>query len=64
MTRVIPALHERHASTALQEAFYEALEGYDGWTLGQAEPSVLLEGKEVPISSIFRTHAHKRRCRA
>lgn len=53
MTRVIPSLHERHAPTALQEAFYEALEAFDGWTLGEAEPSVLLEGKDVPISSIF-----------
>lgn len=53
MTRVVPTLHDRHAPTALQEAFYEALEAYDGWTLGEAEPSVLLDGKEVQISSIF-----------
>lgn len=53
MTRVIPALHERHAPTALQEAFYEALEPYDGWMLGEVEPSVSLDGKLVPISSIF-----------
>jgi hypothetical protein len=53
MTRVIPALHERHAPTTLQDAFYEALEAYDGWTPGQGEPSVMPEGKDVPISSIF-----------
>lgn len=53
MTRVIPSLHDRHAPTSLQDAFYEALEAYDSWSIGEGEPSVPLDGKSVPISSVF-----------
>ena len=53
MTRVVPALHDRHAPTTLQEAFYAALEAYDEWRLDEDEPSVRFEDRDVPISSIF-----------
>ena len=53
MNRVVPALHDRHAPTSLQEAFYEALEAYDDWALHAPEPSVRLEDKDIPVSSIF-----------
>lgn len=53
MTRIVPPLHERHAPTTLQEAFYAALEAYEDWELDQPEPTVLFDDKDVPISSIF-----------
>lgn len=53
MNRVVPPLHESHASIYLQEAFEKALEAFDQWSLGRDEPFVRLDDKDVPISSIF-----------
>ena len=53
MNRIVPPLHDRHAPTTLQDAFYEAMEIYEDWALLDPEPMVRLEGKEVPVSSIF-----------
>lgn len=53
MNRIVPPLHDRHAPTSLQDAFYEAMEVYEDWTLFDPEPVVRFEDKEVPVSSIF-----------
>lgn len=53
MTRIVPPLHEGHASIILQEAFLEAVEAFAAWQEGGDEPTVSYEDKDVPISSIF-----------
>ena len=53
MTRVLPPLHEGHAPIFLHQAFDDALEAYQKWGLLLDEPTVLLEGKSVPISAVF-----------
>lgn len=53
MTRVLPALHEGHASIYLHQAFADALDAYEAWGLNMDEPTVMFEEKDVPISSIF-----------
>jgi hypothetical protein len=53
MTRVLPVLHDRHASTALQDAFFQALEAFEDWGTDDDEPRIRFEEKDVPISSIF-----------
>lgn len=52
-TRQLPALHEGHAPVMLHGAFDEALEAYQDWAPGTAEPRVEFEGRTVPISSVF-----------
>lgn len=52
-TRQLPALHERHAPVILHGAFDEALDAYQNWAPGTDEPQVELEGRTVPISSVF-----------
>jgi len=53
MTRVVPALHDRHAPISLQDAFLDAVEAFDDWQAGQEEPAIAFEEKLIPISSIF-----------
>lgn len=53
MSRVVPPLHDRHASIGLQDAFLDAVDAFEDWQPGQQEPTVAFEGKDVPISSIF-----------
>lgn len=53
MTRTLPALHEGHAPFHLHQAFSEAIDAYEDWLPGQPEPSIALEGRDVPISAIF-----------
>jgi len=53
MTRVVPALHDRHAPISLQDAFLDAIEAFDEWRHGQEEPTIAFEEKLIPISSIF-----------
>ncbi|HWK15528.1 MAG TPA: hypothetical protein VNS02_14105 [Rhizobiaceae bacterium] len=53
MTRVVPALHDRHAPISLQDAFLDAVEAFEGWQQGQDEPAIAFEDKLIPISSIF-----------
>jgi hypothetical protein len=53
MTRILPALHDGHAPFQFHQAFADALDAFEEWLPGQAEPTVLLEGVNVPISAIF-----------
>lgn len=53
MTRTLPALHEGHAPYHLHQAFSEALDAFEDWLPGQPEPTVLVEGRNVPISAVF-----------
>ncbi|MDQ6437656.1 hypothetical protein RB623_26700 [Mesorhizobium sp. LHD-90] len=53
MTRVLPPLHEGHAPIFLHYAFQDALDAYEEWGLYQDEPKVELEGRRIPISSVF-----------
>ncbi|EBX4817138.1 hypothetical protein DRY87_26320, partial [Salmonella enterica subsp. enterica serovar Newport] len=53
MTRTLPALHEGHAPFHLHQAFADALDAFEDWLPGQAEPTILVEERQVPISAIF-----------
>jgi hypothetical protein len=53
MTRLLPPLHDGHAPILLHQAFDEALDAYEDWNLNGLEPEVELEGRAVPISSVF-----------
>jgi hypothetical protein len=53
MTRLLPPLHDGHAPIVLHQAFDEALDAYEDWNLNALEPEVELEGRAVPISSVF-----------
>ncbi|MFK4824359.1 hypothetical protein ACI0FM_06100 [Paenochrobactrum sp. BZR 588] len=54
MTSLLPPLHEGHAPIYLHQAFHHAIEAYEDWESGQAEPSVIINGKPTRISVIFR----------
>lgn len=53
MMRLLPALHEGHAPIYLHQAFEDALEAYAGWSMGESEPTVLFEGREIAVSHVF-----------
>lgn len=53
MTRILPPLYEGHAPIFLHQAFQEALDAYEDWNFDTGEPAVDLDGKAVPISSVF-----------
>lgn len=53
MTRLLPPLHEGHAPIFLHQAFDDAVEAYEKWTLEMHEPMVELDGAYVPISAVF-----------
>ncbi|WP_374844521.1 hypothetical protein [Paenochrobactrum glaciei] len=53
-TSLLPPLHEGHAPIYLHQAFHYAIEAYEDWESGQAEPSVTVNGKPTRISVIFR----------
>ncbi|GHC73615.1 hypothetical protein [Limoniibacter endophyticus] len=53
MERVLPPLHEGHAPIALQEAFKNAVEAFENWNIYEDEPSVPIDQKNVPVSSVF-----------
>ncbi|MFB2552808.1 BRA0787 family protein [Ensifer soli] len=53
MSEFLPALHEGHAPITLHELFRDALETYEAWEEGEAEPVVTFEGKVVPIRAVF-----------
>lgn len=53
MNRLLPPLHEGHAPIFLHQAFEDALDAFEGWMPGTREPVVELEGRGVPVSSVF-----------
>lgn len=46
-------MHEGHALFVLHGAFDEALDAYQKWASGIEQPQVELDGRMVPISSVF-----------
>ncbi|MDO9418152.1 hypothetical protein [Pararhizobium sp.] len=55
----LPQLHEGHAPITLHHLFRDALDSYEDWDEGAAEPVVIFEGGVVPISAVFE---HMRDC--
>ena len=53
MTQLLPPLHEGHAPMFLHLAFQDALEAFEGWTPGEAEPLVDCDGRPTAISAVF-----------
>ena len=53
MLNFLPDLHEGHAPITLQHLFRDAIEAFDDWKVGEAEPAVMHEGTLVPISTVF-----------
>jgi hypothetical protein len=53
MTRLLPALHEGHAPFHLHQAFSDALDAYQDWSIGRVEPQVYYDGHSVAISAVF-----------
>ncbi|MBD9372826.1 hypothetical protein IB238_09375 [Rhizobium sp. ARZ01] len=53
MMNFLPDLHEGHAPITLQHLFRDAIEAFDDWKVGEAEPSVMHDGTLVPISIVF-----------
>lgn len=53
MTRLLPPLFEGHAPIDMHYAFEEALEAYEAWTCGMPEPTVEIDGRNVPVSAVF-----------
>lgn len=53
MLRLLPALHEGHAPIYLHQAFEDALDAFSAWSRDEAEPSVLFDGVDIPISRVF-----------
>lgn len=53
MTQLLPPLHEGHAPMFLHLAFQDALEAFEGWIRGEAEPLVDCDGKPTAISAVF-----------
>lgn len=53
MPRLLPPLHEGHAPFILHQAFQDALDAYEDWTLGTDEPTVEFDGNQVAISAVF-----------
>lgn len=49
----LPDLHEGHAPITLQHLFRDAIDAFDDWKVGEAEPSVMHDGMLVPISTVF-----------
>ena len=59
MNNLLPELHQGHAPITLHQLFRDALDAYDDWGVGAAEPMVSYEGEDVPISVVF---DHMRAC--
>lgn len=53
MTRSLPPLHDGHAPIFLHQAFDDALDAFETWEPALSEPEVELDGRAVPISSVF-----------
>ncbi|PWJ83863.1 hypothetical protein C7441_10722 [Pseudaminobacter salicylatoxidans] len=53
MPTLLPPLHEGHAPILLHQAFHDALEAYEEWTLEAPEPFVEFEGNVVSVSAVF-----------
>ena len=53
MLNFLPDLHEGHAPITLQHLFRDAIEAFDDWKVGEAEPSVMHDGMLVPINTVF-----------
>lgn len=53
MPRLLPPLHEGHAPFILHQAFHDALDAYEDWSLAAPEPKVEFEGQAVAISAVF-----------
>ena len=53
MPRLLPPLHEGHAPFILHQAFQDALDAYEDWTVGIDEPKVEFDGNQVAISAVF-----------
>ncbi|MFC3072085.1 hypothetical protein [Shinella pollutisoli] len=53
MLNFLPDLHEGHAPITLQQLFGDALEAFDAWEEGRAEPTVIYEDRLLPIGTVF-----------
>lgn len=53
MRHLLPPLHEGHAPVFLHQAFEDALDAFEGWTPGVAEPHVVCDGQPTAISAVF-----------
>lgn len=53
MTHFLPDLYEGHAPITLQHLFRDAIYTFDEWVNGDPEPTVMHEGRLVPISAVF-----------
>ena len=53
MIRLLPPLHEGHAPIVLHYAFEDALDAFERWVPSAPEPFVELEGRVIPIGSLF-----------
>lgn len=53
MRHLLPPLHEGHAPVFLHYAFEDALDAYENWQFGAAEPVVECDGKPTRISAVF-----------
>ena len=41
-----------NASTSLRQAFEEALDAYESWEAGEPEPTIHIQGSDMPISKL------------
>jgi hypothetical protein len=53
MPTLLPPLHEGHAPFILHQAFHDALDAYEEWSLDASEPFVDFDGNSVAISAVF-----------
>lgn len=53
MRHLLPPLHEGHAPVFLHQAFEDAIEAFDNWADGAAEPLVDCDGRATAISAVF-----------
>ena len=53
MLNFLPDLHEGHAPITLQQLFGDALEAFDSWEDGRAEPMVIYEDHIVAVGTVF-----------
>ncbi len=53
MTNLLPPLHNGHAPITLQQLFRDAVDAFEEWDAGAAEPVVIYEGTIVPVTAVF-----------